>query len=92
MGETESVSLFPVSDAGEGGVCVNVCAHTHVRVSRCAYLARKARGWPRTVEIAIGGVVGQKKGLHVPRDAIQSRPWPLPGKMYQNLKALERSE
>ena len=72
-----------------GGVFVNVCAHTHMRVSRCAYLARETKGWPRTIEIDFGGMVRWREGLQISWDAIWHQPRLLPGKMCQDLKGLE---
>ena len=72
-----------------GGVFVNVCAHTHVRVSRCAYLARETKSWPRTIEMDFGGMVRWREGLQISWDAIWHQPRLLPGKMCQDLKGLK---
>ena len=72
-----------------GGVLVNVCAHTRVRVSRCAYLARGTKGWAWTIEIDFGGMVRWREGLQISWDAIWPQPQLLPGKMCQDLKGLE---
>lgn len=68
---------------------MTVCAHMPERLTRCACLARKTRGWPRPTEIAVGGMVWRRKGLQILVNAIPSQPRLLLGKMCQDLKGLE---
>lgn len=90
MGERESVALVPCFWWKRVVVYVwMLCAYMHVRVQRCAYLAGKTRDWPRTIDIAFGGVLWWREGPQISGDAIQNQPWLLPGKMCQDLKGLE---